>query len=75
MVLQLGGCAVIGTTYSIPLLCTSAIPPLEWFASIQSVLLLGFLPFGLIALAVPKLRYVAIALGIVAVAGLAIQYA
>lgn len=76
LALQVGGCAVIGSgDLGAPLFCTASAPRLAWLGVIQSLLLIGFLPFGLTAFAVPRLRPFAIGVGIVALAGLAMQYA
>jgi hypothetical protein len=76
MMLQIGGCALVGSGDPIvPIFCTASVPRAEMLALIQALLLIGFLPLGLAALAVAKLRRIAIIVGIVALAGLAMQYA
>lgn len=76
MMLQIGGCALVGSGDPIvPIFCTASLPRAEPLALIQALLLVGFLPLGLAALAVPKLRRISIIVGIVALAGLAMQYA
>lgn len=75
MVLQVGGCAVVGWDHSVlPLLCTAAAPRLDWLGYTQALLLIGYLPFALAALAVPRLRLLAIAVGGLALASLALQH-
>jgi hypothetical protein len=75
MVLQVGGCALIGSgNVALPIFCTAATPPLEWLGSLQGLLLAGFIPFGLTAFAFAPLRYPAIAIGLLSLAGLAVQH-
>ena len=75
MVLQVAGCAIVGGgDITIPIFCTASAPGYDWLAGIQLLLLVGFIPVGLASLAFARLRYPAIALGIAALSGLALQH-
>jgi hypothetical protein len=76
MLLQIGGCAVVGSGEIVmPIFCTAAVPHLKWLGFLQGLLLIGFIPFGFAAFAFPPLRTPAIAVGLLSLAGLAAQHA